>query len=81
MEQNSATSIKHENYRADIDSDVLIYELLIGLGYQQLVFDENGQEKFSFGIPSKTIDNLMQRHKSMKVYITRYWTGDLPIKA
>lgn len=45
------------DFWSDIDSDVMIYELINGEGYQQFVFDDQWQEKFSFGIALKTVDN------------------------
>jgi hypothetical protein len=62
-------------------SIVRYYELLSG-GYQQfLFFDDNLENKVSFGIPLKTVGDLMDRYKSITGHELRYYTKDLPINA
>lgn len=70
---------KWSDYWTDIDNNVMIYELLNGEGFQQFVFDDNQQQKFSFGVPLKSVGDLMVRYKSITGYDARYWTGRLPI--
>lgn len=68
-------------YWHDIDSKVKIYELLDSSGYQQFVYGEDELVKFSFGIPLKTVEELMLRYKSITGYDARYYTGMMPINA
>lgn len=72
---------RNSDYWHDIDSQVLIYELLDGSGFQQFIFDDDRQTKYSFGIPLRTVEDLMNRYKSITGYNARYWEGELPINA
>ena len=81
-EQLELLAFEHcDDCYSDIDSLVKIYELLSS-GYQQfLFFDDNQEDKVSFGIPLKTVGDLMDRYKSITGHELRYYTGDLPINA
>ncbi len=61
---------KHEDYYADIDFEVLIYELINGSGYQQFVFkDDEEEEKISFGVPLKTVQDLIKQYHPITVQL------------